>query len=89
MEEADAAYVLLLLHDQLETNADWLIYAAGGGYIHVKNSDRYLLPPGMPAPNDNTSLVWIMSVYHQLHCLVSTTPCECVLLERCISNQLI
>lgn len=42
--------------------------------MHIENNGQYLLPPGMPGPSDNSSLAWVISIYHQLHCLVSTKP---------------
>ncbi|KXS97016.1 hypothetical protein AC578_1895 [Pseudocercospora eumusae] len=54
--------------EEIDRNWD-LLMPAGGGLIHIETDEEYVLPPGMPLKSSNESVFWIISVYHQLHCL--------------------
>ncbi|KAK3946662.1 hypothetical protein QBC32DRAFT_374782 [Pseudoneurospora amorphoporcata] len=42
----------------------------GDGIVEIPNEHTYDLPPSLPAPNSpNTSKVYGISMFHQLHCL--------------------
>lgn len=49
-----------------------LIFSAGEGFVSIRHPAKHGLPLGMPEqPPSPDSQVFGVSMYHQLHCLVS------------------
>ncbi|KAK6064687.1 hypothetical protein SCUP515_11658 [Seiridium cupressi] len=46
-------------------------YLASKGFIAIKDPESYSIPPGLPYKPDSSRRVYGLSMFHQLHCLVS------------------
>lgn len=70
----DSLLVSQLKWPPVGTLVNLLFLVAGDGIVAVPRKFTAGLPPSLPAPNDPDSDVYGISMFHQLHCLVSSSP---------------